>query len=110
MFFVLSVLVTSANAQDDAGRQERINIIVEETRSIEKRFSIRACEKGHVLECLKLAGLNCGALDGVSGQTICSAGDRPVYRVTYDGLTVLQGKMPRKWIVDNLNEQSLDGE
>ncbi len=108
MFLGLSMFAISATAQDDADRQERIDTIIEQTRLVEKQSSIRACEQGRVLECLRLAGLNCGALND-TGQTICSIGDRSVYRVTYDGYAVLQGKMPNKWIVEILSEPLPEG-
>lgn len=100
----LLLLLVSAVAQDDADRQERINTIVESTRSLEDQFSQKYCEEGDVLACLLLAGLDCEMSTDSSGRTICSANGRPIYRLTHDPLTIRQHEVPKKWIVEILQQ------
>lgn len=106
MFFGLSLFFASADAQDDADRQGRINAIVEGTRTLEDQFTFEQCERGDVLACLRLAGLSC-EMSGfdLAGTTVCSADGKAIYRLTLDKLRVTQGQMPRKWTIEVLRAQ-----
>lgn len=106
MLLGLSLFLASAIAQDDADSQERINTIVEGTRSLEDQFTNEQCEGGDVLACLRLAGLSCekSGFD-LAGTTVCSADGKAIYRLTLDKLRVTQGQMPRKWTIEVLRVQ-----
>lgn len=101
---VLSLLLVSAVAQDDADHQDRIDAIVEGTRSLEDQYGKKYCEEGDVMACLRLAGLQCESSSDNSGRTICSAHGRPIYRFTHDILSVRQHEYPRKWTVEIMRQ------
>ena len=85
---------------DSTPTQTRIDSVVEGTKSLEGA----ACKNGHIMSCLRVAGLTCERSGDLRSRMVCSSDERPVYSINNDIFDTLPYELPDEWAIEVLND------